>query len=257
MMKRFNHGPSILFFAVLLLLWEAAVRLWSIDPWMLPAPSLILKTLAHEWTRIPENLIATAWIAICGLLSGLAIGLVSAVVLHLSALLKKMIYPLLVLSQNIPLIALAPLLILWLGFGMEPKVIVVALVCFFPITVSTLDGFQQTDRTLIMYMEMAGASRLQRFFKLEWPSALPSFFSGCKLAATYSVMGAVIAEWLGAKDGLGVMMQLASSSFRTDRVFVAILLVAGLSLLLFAAISLIEAWTLRWQIRKGGDGREA
>jgi ABC-type nitrate/sulfonate/bicarbonate transport system permease component len=125
------------------------------------------------------------------------------------------------------------------------------LVCFFPVTVATLDGFRQTDPTLLRYMKMAGATRWQTFIKLEWPASLPSFFSGCKVAATYSVMGAVISEWLGAQEGLGLRMQTAASAFRTDRVFVTIGIIVILSLLFFWSIQLIENWATRWKQKKG------
>jgi ABC-type nitrate/sulfonate/bicarbonate transport system permease component len=126
------------------------------------------------------------------------------------------------------------------------------LVCFFPITIATLDGLRQTDRDLLHYMKMSGATNRQVFWKLQWPHALPSIFSGLKIAGTYSVMGAVISEWLGATKGIGVYMTLASSSFKTDRVFVAILLIMILSLTFFAIIALIEKWLLTWQ-RQGGN----
>jgi ABC-type nitrate/sulfonate/bicarbonate transport system permease component len=139
--------------------------------------------------------------------------------------------------------------VIWFGFGLLPKMIVITLVCFFPITVAALDGFKQTSNELKHYMIMAGASNKQLFWKLELPYALPSLFSGLKISATYSVMGAVISEWLGAKDGIGVYMTLASSSFRTDRVFVAIFAIVALSLLFFSIIVLIERWLVRWQLK--------
>jgi ABC-type nitrate/sulfonate/bicarbonate transport system permease component len=243
-----------LFTAALLILWEAAVFLLRIDPWILPAPSAIASEFWRILPRLGPEVAATGGIALEGLAAGAGVGLLAAFVLHLSPAVKRMIYPLLVLSQNIPMIALAPLLVIWFGFGDGPKILVVALVCFFPVTVATLDGFRQADPVLRTWFHMSGASRLQLLFKLEWPSALPSFFSGLKLAATYSVMGAVIAEWLGAKNGLGVMMQLASSSFRTDRVFVAIGLIVAMSLVLFAAIAAAEKMTVRWNKPRGGDG---
>ena len=181
----------------------------------------------------------------------LCIGLITAILLHLLPYLKDALYPLLILSQNIPTIVLAPLLVIWFGFGMLPKIIVITLVCFFPVTVAALDGFKQTPSELRHYLAMAGANKWQLFSKLEFPYALPSIFSGIKISATYSVLGAVISEWLGAKEGVGVYMTLASSSFRTDRVFVAIFIIMILSLLLFALIQGLEKTLVRWQ--KQGD----
>lgn len=240
MMNKLKRGLPFFFVTFLVFIWEVLVRFMEIDPWMLPAPSRIGKEIIALAGQLPEPLWATTQIAVSGLGLGTAIGILIAVLLHLFSFLRRMIYPLIILSQNIPMIALAPLLVMWFGFGALPKILVVTLICFFPVTVSLLGGFEQTDRTLVTYLKMAGASRLQIFFKCEWPSALPSLFSGLKLSATYSIMGAIIAEWLGAEKGIGVMMQLASSTFRTDRVFVAILLIAALSLVFFGTITLCE-----------------
>jgi ABC-type nitrate/sulfonate/bicarbonate transport system permease component len=245
--------PPFLFMAVLLCLWEAAVHLFAIESWILPAPSAIWSELVKQSPRLGGEVTATTWVALSGLGIGVIGGVLIASLLHLFPLLERATYPLIVLSQNIPIIALAPLLVLWFGFGVLPKLIIVALVCFFPVTIATLDGFRQTDPILARYLQVAGASRLQFFCKLEWPSALPSFFSGLKLSATYSVMGAVISEWLGAEEGLGLMMTTASTSFRTDRVFVAIVLIVVLSMLLFVLITLLEKWVLKNRNGKGGE----
>jgi len=243
--------------AVLLLLfviWEIVVRVSHIEAWLLPEPSKIFTEAFHGWKEFYPDLLSTTKISLYGFAVGVLIGLVVAVLLYLIPFLRDSFYPLLILSQNVPTIVLAPLLVIWFGFGLLPKIIVITLVCFFPITVAALDGFKQTPSELKHYMMMAGASKGQLFWKLEFPFALPSIFSGLKIAATYSVMGAVISEWLGAKQGIGVYMTLASSSFRTDRVFVAIFAIMLLSLLFFLFIVLIERWVVRWQVN-GDDGK--
>jgi ABC-type nitrate/sulfonate/bicarbonate transport system permease component len=244
---------SLLSILCFLVLWEGLVYLFQIEKWVLPGPTLIIKELLLSFPSIQGDLLHTGWIAMAGLFIGLVIGVGSASVLHLVPLSRKIFYPYIVFSQNIPIIALAPLLIIWFGFGTESKLIVVSLVCFFPIAVATLDGFSQADETLSTYLKMEGASRWDVFRHLECPSALPSFFSGLKLSATYSVMGAVIAEWLGSEKGLGVMMTLASHSFRTDRVFVAIFLIILLSTALFVLISVIERRMVFWQHEKRAE----
>lgn len=249
-------GPACLFFVLFLSLWELGVWIYAPPTWMLPAPSAILTEMIEAGSTIYPHVWATLRIALWGLIWGVVVGVLMASILHLLPWFRRAVYPLILLSQNIPMIALAPLLVVWFGFGDFPKLLVVILVCFFPVTVATLDGFAQTDRTLTIYMKMSGASRLKRFFRLEWPSALPSFFSGFKLSATYSVMGAVIAEWLGAEKGIGKMMTLASKSYETERVFVAILLVVGLSLLLFALISWFEKRMVRWKKEAEGENNE-
>lgn len=241
--------------AVLLLLfifWEIIVIKYHVDEWILPAPSNILAEAYAGWNDFSPDLFATIWISLEGYMIGVAVGLLVAIFLHLIPWVRDAVYPLLILSQNVPIIVLAPLLVIWFGFGLLPKLIVITLVCFFPITVAALDGFKQVPSSHRHYMLMAGASRQQMFWKLEWPYALPAIFSGLKISATYSVMGAVISEWLGSEKGIGVYMTLASSSFRTDKVFVAILAIMLLSLLFFLVIIALEKYFIRWN-GKGGD----
>ncbi|MBS4205342.1 ABC transporter permease [Lederbergia citrea] len=236
--------------AVLLLLlsiWEVAVRLADIPSWLLPAPSAIGAEAINGFSQFQAHIQSTIALSLGGFIIGCTVGLLTATVLHLLPKLQEAIYPLLILSQNVPIIVLAPLLVIWFGFGLLPKVIVITLVCFFPVTVAALGGFRNSPPEIKHYMLMAGATKTQVFSKLEWPNALPALFSGLKISATYSVMGAVISEWLGAKKGIGVYMTLASSSFRTDRVFVAILVIMILSLLFFGAISAGEKWLIKWR----------
>ncbi|GLB60466.1 ABC transporter permease [Cytobacillus sp. NCCP-133] len=235
---------------LLFILWEIAVKLADVPAWLLPPPTDIFKEAIEGWNGLQLHLRSTVMLSLLGFAIGTGIGLLTAVLLHLIPFIREAIYPLLILSQNVPIIVLAPLLVVWLGFGILPKLIVITLVCFFPITVAALDGFRQTPGELKHYMLMAGASKDQLFWKLELPYSLPSLFSGLKISATYSVMGAVISEWLGAKAGIGVYMTLASSSFRTDRVFVAIFAIMGLSLLFFGAILLAERLLVKWKPRE-------
>lgn len=244
--------PPIFLMGVLLTIWEVFVRWYQIEEWILPTPTVIIQNFFTQLSLVLD-VWATAQIAIIGLFIGIVVGYFFATLSQLLPWLKKAIYPLLLLSQNIPMIALAPLLIVWFGFGDLPKLIVVALVCFFPITVASLDGFAETDHALRTYLKISGLSRWQLFWKLEAPSALPQFFSGLKLSATYSVMGAVIAEWLGAEKGIGQVIKVASSSFAVVQVFVAIVWVVFLSLLFFLLISLIERVLIRWRPQYKGD----
>ena len=237
---------------LLLILWELAGRLFDIPAWLLPVPTQVWQEAIQGWSHYSGHILSTIQLTLTGYTIGILVGLAVAILLFRLPVLQEAFYPLLILSQNIPIIVLAPLLVIWFGFGMLPKVIIIVLVCFFPITIATLDGLRQTDRDLLHYMKMTGASNRQIFWKLQWPYALPSLFSGLKIAATYSVMGAVISEWLGANKGIGVYMTLASSSFKTDRVFVAILLIMILSLTFFAIIAWFEKWLFRWQ-RQGGN----
>ncbi|GEL76780.1 ABC transporter permease [Tenuibacillus multivorans] len=243
----------LLVITLLFIVWEVCISFFDVPDWLLPAPSQIFGLMISDWTNYSHHVFSTVELVLIGFVIGSSVGVIVAISLHLVPFLKQSMYPLLILSQNIPVIVLAPLLVIWFGFGILPKIIVITLVCFFPIAIALLDGFRRTDRDLMHYMKMAGATKKQIFWKLEWPHALPSLFSGLKISATYSVMGAVISEWLGASEGIGVYMTLASSSFRTDRVFVAIFIIVALSLLFFLLIMWLEKMTIRWQASEEGD----
>lgn len=238
---------------LLLVLWEISSRIFAIPAWLLPAPLTIMEEGASTWANYAHHLVSTTQLSILGFVIGTSIGLLIAVLLHMLPRVREAFYPLLILSQNIPIIVLAPLLIIWFGFGVLPKLFIITLVCFFPIAVAALDGFRQTNAEMKHYMYMAGASRRQIFTKLELPHALPAVFSGLKISATYSVMGAVISEWLGANQGIGVYMTLAQSSFRTDRVFVAIFFIMVLCLLFFSLILLLEKLLIKGRPEKEGE----
>lgn len=243
--------PPVLTIVLLIVVWQAAVEVFNIPKYILPSPIAIIQEAIASFDRFRIHAEATIKLTLLGFVVGSSVGLLIAFLLHMSDKVKAAVYPLLLLSQNIPTIVLAPLFLMWFGFGLFPKLLVITLVCFFPIAVSMLDGFAQTDRTMLNYMKMIGASRRQIFFKLELPHALPYLFSGLKIAATYSVMGAIIAEWLGGSDkGIGMYMLLQQSAFRVDRVFVAILLIVMLSMLLFGVIVLLEKWLIRWKPKK-------
>lgn len=235
-----EKGGAIFFLLFVLIIWEIIVKITATPTWLLPAPTIIFLEAVRTFSQISSDIISTIQLTTLGFIIGSLAGFALAVILHISIGLRQMVYPLLILSQNIPIIVLAPLLIIWFGFGLLPKLIVIGLVCFFPVVVAALDGFKNTAPELLHYMKMVGASKIQLFWKLEFPHAMPSLFSGLKISATYSVMGAVISEWLGAKQGIGVYMTMASSSFRTDRVFVAIFIIMLLSLLFFAIIRFLE-----------------
>lgn len=242
--------PPFVAVFLLLMIWQLCTTLFEIEKWILPSPTDIVRETFSQSAGLWEHTLATARLTGVGFLIGSSVGLFVAIILHMIPFLKSALYPLLILSQNVPTIALAPLLMIWFGFGLLPKIIVITLVCFFPIAVAMMGGLRQTDPTMLSYMRMIGASKRQIFFKLELPHSLPALFSGIKIAATYSVMGAVIAEWIGADKGIGYYMMLQKASYRTDRMFIAISIIVVLSLLMFAIIGLLEKWLVRWKPRQ-------
>jgi len=249
--------PPAVLSLVLLLFWEGSVRLAHIDPFTLPAPSRIFSASLAASTEFSLHLQPTLSETALGLAFSLVMGVIAAVFLDVTPLLQRALYPLLVASQAIPIVAIAPLFVLWFGFGLLPKVLVVTLVCFFPITVATYDGLQSTDPELIKLYRTFGARTWSLFWRIRLPSALPSFFSGLRIAATYAVVGAIFSEYIGAFTGLGVFLQDAQHSFRTDLVFGVVVVTALLSIALFLAVHLVERLCIPWYFASGrGQGRK-
>jgi ABC-type nitrate/sulfonate/bicarbonate transport system permease component len=241
-----NYLPPILLIALFLTMWQCATWIWRIEAYLLPAPSRIVSAGIQARSLLSDHIQQTLRETLLGFALALFSGLALAIAIDLSSFLRRALYPLLVISQTVPIMAMAPLLVIWLGYTIWPKIIVVALVCFFPIVVTTADGLQSADPDMLALLQAMGATRRQIFFKVRMPGALPSVFSGVKIAVTYSVIGAIIGEWVGASKGLGVFMLRASNSFRTDWVFAAIAISSLLSMLLFVAVAAAERLALPW-----------
>ncbi len=239
---------------ILLLLggWELAAR-WdlisnalSIEDFLVPAPSDVAESLWRDRSLLADDSWVTMREVVLGFACALASGLAFALVLHLSDTLRRAFYPLLIASQTIPPVAIAPILVVWFGFGLGPKVLLIALVCFFPVTVNTLDGLRSVDPQLITMMRTLGAGRAQILGRVELPSALPFFFSGTKIAIAVAVIAAVFAEWVGAESGLGHQIFVAESQLLTARMFAAITLLGVMAIVLFGLVALIERRVVRW-----------
>ncbi len=253
-----DYAPAALLLIALLGAWEAAVRILDVAPYLVPAPSRIVRASGEVSGVLPGHLSTTASEAALGLALAAVLGAACAALLAWSTPLRRAAYPLLVISQNIPLVVLAPLLVVWFGFGMLPKVLVVTLMGFFPIVVATTDGLLRADRDLVDLARSFGAGRGQVLRQILVPSALPSFFAGLQISAAYAVLGAVIAEWVGASSGLGLFITRSQTAFRIDRVFVAVALVAALSIASFAAVHLAARLAMPWQhVARGGTQEEA
>jgi ABC-type nitrate/sulfonate/bicarbonate transport system permease component len=241
-----GYGPAFVLALTLLVLWELYVRAGQMSAQVLPAPTTIVQALIDNWGVIYDNTIQTLLETVLGMGIAIVLGLLLAIMLDISGWLRRAIYPLLVTSQTIPIIALAPLLLIWIGYDMRPKLIVVALYCFFPIAIACADGLASAEPELLNLLRSMRASRWQILWLVRLPGAMPAFFSGLRIAATYSVIGAIFGEYVGAEKGLGIYMQRAANSFATVQVFAAILVTAVLSLLLFGLVSVIERIALPW-----------
>lgn len=236
----------ISFFVILLSIWEAVARLEVVPTYILPAPTRIVKTLVTNLPVLKEHIIVTLMEALVGFAISIIFAMVIAIAMDSIPIVRKAVYPLIITSQTIPIITIAPLFAIWFGFGYLPKIVIVVLVCFFPITISLLEGLASIEEDLLNLIKSMGASKIQLYKMIKLPAAMPSFFSGLKISGTYSIMGAIIGEWIGGKNGLGVYMIRVKHSFATDKVFAVIIIITLLSILILKIISFIEKRSMPW-----------
>ena len=226
--------------AALLLIWQGVSAAGLVPGYMLPSPVDVVRAFWTERALLWENAVITLQEAFIGLALGVALGFLFAVLMDAFDVLYRAFYPILVITQTIPTVAIAPLLVLWFGYEMTPKIILIVISTFFPVTVGLLDGFRSADRDAMGMLRSMGATRFQIFRYIKCPSALPQFFSGLRIAAAYSVVGAVISEWLGGFGGLGVYMTRVKKAFAFDKMFAVIFLISAISLALMALVDAVE-----------------
>jgi len=239
--------PPVLLLIGLAVAWQLWVEIRDTPDWYLPGPSQVVRTLWNDRSSLAEN----AWVTLEEVLAGLAVAIIAGVAMaigiHASRILERAAWPLVIASQAIPVVALAPLLLIWFGHGLAPKVIMTALIAFFPITVATVDGLRSADRETLDLLRNMGASRLQRFLIVQAPGAMPAFFSGLKVAVSVAVIGAVIGEFVGSDSGLGHAIVLANASLRTDYVFACVVVLSVMAITLFGIVLLIERLAMPWR----------
>lgn len=213
---------------------------------MLPSPTDVAAAFAGDFSALMGHLGTTLYEAFFGLALGVGLSFVVAFLMDRFSFLYKSVYPLLVITQTIPAIAIAPLLVLWMGYDIAPKVTLVVIVCFFPVTVGLLDGFRTADPDTVNLLRSMGAGRWQIFRHIKLPSSMGHFFAGLRVAVAYSVVGAVIAEWLGGYNGLGVYMIRVKKSYAYDKMFAVIFLISIISLVLMKGVSLLQKRVMPW-----------
>jgi ABC-type nitrate/sulfonate/bicarbonate transport system permease component len=243
---RHSFGPPAVLIALFLVAWELYARAADISPFVLPSPSRVLESLWVFREQAIRHAIPTVVETLVGFSVSIVAAVGAAVIMDRLPIVRRALAPLMIGSQTIPIVAIAPLIVVWFGFGLAPKILVVVLVTFFPITVALLDGFASTQAEATDLMRSLGASTGQTFRKLRWPTGLPALFTGLRISATYAVIAAVIAEYVGATEGLGIWMVLSQRTFRTDLVFAAILLTAMLSIALFGLVVAAERAVIPW-----------
>ena len=234
---------------VVLVIWQAVTYFFSIQSWLLPSPVEVVQALADTPGLIFRHAAVTAQEAIIGFAVAMVVGVSLAAAVTSSRAIERAIYPYVIASQAIPVIAIAPVLVVWFGFGLLPKAVVIVLITFFPIAINTVDGLRNVDPEMTTLMRSLGATRWQVFRMVQVPSALPLFFSGAKIAAAVSVIGAVLGEWVGASEGLGYLITRSSAQFLTARVFASIVVLSFMGIALFYSVSYLERIATPWARR--------
>ncbi len=231
---------------LLLVLWEVVARAGGVKEYILPAPTVIGARLVHDWGLLWEATLVTTNEVLIGFVIGVALGIGLAIPIAYSRIVRNTLYPLIVASQAVPKIAIAPLLVLWLGFGIWPKIAVTALMVFFPVTVTAAEGFSSVDRNLLDLLRSVNATPAQIFFRIRFPHALPHIFSGLKVGITLAVVGAVVGEWVGADSGLGYTLTYANTLLDSPLLFAALFLLIVLGVVLFVVVDIAERVLLPW-----------
>ncbi|MGB0120652.1 MAG: ABC transporter permease [Solirubrobacterales bacterium] len=245
--------PPLLLIVALFAIWQVAAasgfmaNQLNLEDFLVPSPSQIFDVLWQDRALIAENARVTLIEIVAGFAIALAVGLLAASILSTSDLIRRTSYPVIVASQTIPIIVIAPVLVVWFGYGIGPKLAIISLICFFPITVNTLDGLRSVDPDAVKMMRTVWASKWQIFKRVEIPTALPYVFSGAKIAVAVAVIGAIFGEWAGSEKGLGHLMLQDNAQLMTDRLFASVFVLSLIAITLFGLISLLERRVLRWR----------
>ena len=241
-----HAGPAVLSVSALVLVWEAYARVSGISPTALPAPSRVLVQGFEQRDVLASHTLATLQATLFGFSCSLCAAFLFSVLVDFFRPLRRALFPVFIITQTLPLVAIAPLIVLWFGFGLTPKIVLVALVTFFPMLVALVQGYDSTDRDIEALMASMGASRRRIFVAARLPSALPYFFAGLRISITYAVVGAIFAEYAGAVRGLGIYILNAKNNFRPDLVLSAVFVSATLTLCLFGATVLVQRAAMPW-----------
>ena len=251
MMKK--HSDKVIpavFIGALLLIWELCVRIFRIPLYVLPSPVSVVQALIEERVGLWGHAVVTTEEALIGIGIALVLSLALGVLMDCFPAVRQGLYPILVVTQTVPMIVMAPILIIYMGFGMAPKILTVVLMCFFPVAVSFADGLQRVDEEYVHLVRSYGADRWKAYCLVKIPAALPELFSGLKVAATYSISGAVVGEWLGSQKGLGYYLLRVKNSYMLDKVFACVVVIILLSLAMNGLIRVIAMVSMPYERNK-------
>lgn len=232
---------------LLFVIWQVICSFTGVPKYILPSPRDVLTAFQKDWQLMMEHTRVTLTETFIGLGLGILIGFLTAVLMDRFTVLRKMIYPLIVISQTIPTVAIAPLLVIWMGYRMLPKIVLIVLVVFFPIAISLLEGFSAVDKDTVNLMRSMGANRFQIFRYVKLPNSLGHFYSGLKISVSYAVVSAVVSEWIGGTEGLGCYMTRVRKSYASDKMFAVIILISVISLILILLIDILRRVSMPWE----------
>lgn len=245
-----SYGIQYSLIMILLIMWQMVIGFGLIPDYLLPSPWQIVQAFIDDFYLLMSHAKYTLITAFLGTVIGLVLSFVLSIFMDFSKKFRDIVYPVLLLNQTIPTIAIAPLLVIWLGYGILPKVVLVVLSVFFPMTIALVDGYHSVQKEQLNLFRSLKASHYQTYRHLKIPSAMGYFFTGLKVALSYALISAVVAEWLGGYHGLGVYMTRVRKSYELDNMFAVIFFVSFLTLVLLASVKLIERWALKYQYLK-------
>ncbi len=248
-------GPAAIAILAVLLAWQLYADLSGIRPTTLPSPLRVAEQAWANRQALWENTLPTIRATLLGFACSLTAAFVLSILMEFSATLRRALFPVFIISQTLPLVAIAPLVVLWFGFGLAPKIMLVALVTFFPMLVALVQGYESTEKEIVLLLRSMGANHWRSFWLARLPSALPFFFTGLRISITYAVVAAIFAEYAGAAHGLGIYILNAKNNFRPDLVLAAVGVSATLTLLLFGATVLIQRLAMPWLRFEGEQTR--
>lgn len=249
-MKKFQNTTKVIapivLTAVIAAMWQAVCSWYNVKSYILPSPLQVMSALKDDYKLLLSHTVPTASLAVLGVICAAVLAIAVSVLMYRFPVFEAALYPMLIITQTIPTIAVTPLILLWLGYSWGAKLVLVCLTCFFPMVLSLADGFRQTDADMLNLLKSMGADFRQRFVHLVFPCALPSFFSGLKIAVSYSVVTALVSEWLGGTKGLGVYMMRVKKAYSTDKMFACIFIITALTLILIFVSRYIEKKAAPW-----------
>lgn len=242
----FDYLPPVGFIFLLIILWQVFVQVFNIPSFIIASPTEVWTATVQNWGRLWYEMIFTVEEILLGFAGGVAIGLGLAVLVVSSKLLARILNPLITAAQVVPKVALAPVFLIWFGYGELSKIVIAVVICFFPVVLNSIKGFTTVDKDLIDLLHSLYASRTQIFLKAQLPNAMPYFMASVKIAMTFAVIGAVVGEWIGANVGIGYIMLVASSNFQNGLLYAAIILISVVGIILVLALEVADKFLVRW-----------